>query len=67
MKDLHIEHFSVENITHSSGIFSGTNVQSSFSSSTHINEGNGAITGERNQMAHNHHVIISRPNDQDDQ
>ncbi|WP_345241676.1 hypothetical protein [Pontibacillus salipaludis] len=67
MSNLDIHHFSVDQITHSSGIFSGTNAQSSFSSSTHINEGNGTITGERNRVEHNHHVIINFPNDQDDQ
>lgn len=60
------EQLIVDQISNSSGIYSGTNVQSNYKAEEHRWEGNGKVVGHHNILQHNKHLIIKRPDCQKD-
>ncbi|RBW69104.1 hypothetical protein [Bacillus taeanensis] len=57
--------FSIDNLSDSSGVFSGDNYQTNFSSIGKKNEGNGMINGDHNVLFNNKHVVMKRKNGQE--
>lgn len=55
--NLNIKELTVTQVSHSSGIFSGENLQVDWRFSKKVNEGFGTITGNDNMVSHNQHVI----------
>lgn len=58
--------FTINQLSNSSGVFSGDNIQSNFTSHSHKNEGSGTTSGEKNILTNNKHVVAKKPNDQDE-
>lgn len=58
--------FTINKISDSSGVFSGDNLQTNFTSSTHKNEGSGTTTGDYNTVKHNKHLVAKKPDKQDE-
>lgn len=64
MANIKFDNLIVDQITQSSGIYSGTNVPMRYRSEHHKHEGLGKITGDENEIHNNRHLIIKRPEDQ---
>ncbi|MFZ0370204.1 MAG: hypothetical protein WAM07_11490 [Halobacillus sp.] len=62
MTRISFHNLTVDQVSNSSGIYSGTNVQSRFSAHRQKNEGNGMIIGNKNVLQQNRHLIIKKPN-----
>ncbi|MGP4059122.1 hypothetical protein [Halobacillus litoralis] len=58
------ENLSVDRVSNSSGIFSGTNAQSKFKAEQTKFEGNGRVVGDRNTLQANRHLVIKKPDSQ---
>ncbi|MGP4077119.1 hypothetical protein [Halobacillus sp. K22] len=64
MTRISFHNLTVDQVSNSSGIYSGTNVQSKFSAYHQKNEGSGMIIGNKNVLQQNRHLIIKKPNPQ---
>ncbi|MBN9655150.1 hypothetical protein J0K78_12790 [Halobacillus sp. GSS1] len=61
MSHIQFKNLSVDQISATSGIFSGTNLQSGFKAVQQSWEGNGKIIGDKNTLQHSKHLVIKRP------
>lgn len=55
--NIKFNNFTIDHVSSSSGVFSGDNYQRNFSYKGRKYEGNGSITGDRNLVINNKHVI----------
>ncbi|WP_261131302.1 hypothetical protein [Bacillus sp. Marseille-Q3570] len=54
---IRFNNFTIDNVSYSSGVFSGDNFQRGFTYKGRKYEGNGSIIGDRNVIINNKHVI----------
>ncbi|MFC0524274.1 hypothetical protein ACFFGV_11925 [Pontibacillus salicampi] len=64
--EINIQHFSIDNVGKSSGVFSGDNMQQRFTSKKIWYEGNGTLEGDHNIHMMNKHVIMKSSDKQDE-
>ncbi|MGD6941886.1 hypothetical protein ACQCT6_07615 [Cytobacillus gottheilii] len=53
----------IDQVSKSSGVFTGNNIEIGFSSSIQRNEGHGIISGSHNVLIKNKHVIVKHENE----
>lgn len=54
---IRFKNLTIDEVTQSSGVFSGTNRQLFWNHRKKINEGYGAVSGEHNQTNHNRNIV----------
>ncbi|MCA0972491.1 hypothetical protein LCM20_17990 [Halobacillus litoralis] len=64
MANIKFHNITVDQITNASGIYSGQNVPLRYKSESRKFEGLGRVVGDRNDIHHNRHLIIKKPDDQ---
>ncbi|ARI76112.1 hypothetical protein [Halobacillus mangrovi] len=66
MSRINFNQLNIDQISNSSGVYSGMNAQSRYKAYQKHYEGNGKMAGDRNLLINNKHLIIRPPANQGD-